>query len=60
MEKIGEMTALYIPRSRSTPEHRGYTERSDQILTRKAVKVTIPFGDFEFTREYAAPLVPAA
>jgi hypothetical protein len=61
LEKIGELIRAVYPEVQvELLEHRGYTERSDQILIRKAVKVTIPFGDLEFTREYAAPLVPAA
>jgi hypothetical protein len=40
-------------------DHRGETERSNEIAVRKAIQVTIPFGDFEFTREYAAPLEAA-
>jgi len=62
LEKIGEIIRAVYPEAQvELLEHRGYTERSDQILARKAVKVTIPFGDFEFTREYAAPLLmPAA
>jgi hypothetical protein len=61
LEKIGEIIRKVYPQAKvDLLEHSGETERSELYFSRKSVKVTIPFGDFEFTREYAAPLRPFA
>jgi hypothetical protein len=61
LEKIGEIIRKVYPQAKvELLEHSGETERSTVYLGRKSVKVTIPFGDYEFTREYATPLKPAA
>lgn len=59
LEVIGQLIRRAYPDAKvELLEHRGETEQSKQYFSRKAVKVTLPFGDFEFSREYAAPLEP--
>jgi hypothetical protein len=61
LEKIGEIIRRAYPDAKvELLKHCGESGDAKVYSARKSVKVTIPFGDFEFTREYAAPLQPAS
>jgi hypothetical protein len=60
LEEIGQLIRRAYPDAKvELLDHRGETEQSKQYFSRKSIRVVIPFGDFEFTREYAAPLTAA-
>jgi hypothetical protein len=60
LEKIGEIIRRAYPDAKvELLTHCGESGDAKVYLGRKSVKVTIAFGDFEFTREYASPLTAA-